>query len=97
MYWYDNSEIIELLIKANGESIIKECLKKEIQFFISSSSILENKAINSHLNYFIEMRVSDSISILTEWIKNQKDIPPKKLANIIKTQSKESLDVNLFL
>lgn len=96
-YWYDNSEIIELLIKANRENIIKECLSKEVQFFISASSASKNKIISSHLNYFIEMRVSNCISILTEWIKNNKNISPDELADIISSQAKESIQVNLFL
>ena len=43
------------------------------------------------------MIVSNSISILTEWISNGKDIPPDELANIIIPQSKEAIKVNLFL
>lgn len=95
-YWYHNSEIIELLIKANRESIIKECITKEVEFFINASSIDKNQVICSHLNYFIEMRVANSISILTEWIKNDKDIAPDDLANIISSQVKESLSMNLL-
>ena len=96
-YWYENSEIIELLIKANKENIIKKCLTKEIQFFIDTSSVNKIKIISSHLNYFIAMRVSNSLSILTEWINNDKNIPPDELANIITSQSKESFKVNLLL
>ncbi|WP_373598985.1 TetR/AcrR family transcriptional regulator [Paraclostridium bifermentans] len=97
MYWYDNSEVIELLIKANRDNIIKKYLTKEVQFFVDISSINKDTVISSHINYFIEMRVSNSISILTEWIKNDKNIPPDELANIISTQTKESIEVNLFL
>ena len=96
-YWYNNSEIIELLIKANRESIIKESLTKEVKFFIEASYISKNQVIGSHLNYFIEMRVSNSISILTEWIKNDKNIQPDELADIITAQTRESIEVNLFL
>lgn len=97
MYWYDNSEVIELLIKANRENIIKKYLTKEVQFFVDISSINKDTVISSHINYFIEMRVSNSISILTEWIKNDKNIPPDELADIISTQTRESIEVNLFL
>lgn len=96
-YWYKNSEIVELLIKANRENILKQCLTEEVTFFINSSSIDKNTTISSHINYFISMIVSNSISILTEWISNGKDIPPNELANIIITQSKEAVKVNLFL
>lgn len=96
-YWYKNYEIIELLIKANRENIIKDCLTEEVKFFINSSSINEDTIISTHINYFIAMRVSNSISILTEWINNGKNIPPDELANIIATQAKESVKVNLFL
>lgn len=96
-YWYKNSEIIELLIKANRENILKQCLTEEVKFFINSSSINKHTAISSHINYFISMIVSNSKSILTEWISNGKDIPPDELANIIITQSKEAIKVNLFI
>ena len=96
-YWYDNSKIIELLIKANRENIIKESLTKEVKFFIEASSVSKNQVIASHLNYFVEMRVSNSISILTEWIKNDKNLKPDELADIITAQTRESIEVNLFL
>lgn len=42
------------------------------------------------------MRVANSISILTEWIKNDKNIAPDDLADIIGYQVKESLNLNLL-
>lgn len=95
-YWYDNSEIIELLIKANRENIIKEYLSKEIYYFLNIASITENTIISNHLNYFVEMRVSNSLSILTEWIKNNKNIPPDELAEIINSQVRESIKRDLL-
>lgn len=95
-YWYDNSEIIELLIKANRENIIKEYLSKEIYYFLNIASITENSIISNHLNYFVEMRVSNSLSILTEWIKNNKNIPPDELAEIINSQVRESIKRDLL-
>lgn len=96
-YWYQHSEIIELLIAADREIIIKDCLAEEVHFFINASPIKDNTIISKHLNYFIEIRVSNCISILTEWIKNGKDIPPDALAEIIDLQLKESLKSTLFL
>lgn len=95
-YWYDNSEIIELLIKANRENIIKEYLSEEIYYFLNIASITENTIISNHLNYFVEMRVSNSLSILTEWIKNNKNIPPDELAEIINSQVRESIKRDLL-
>lgn len=95
-YWYDNSEIIELLIKADRINMLKEHLSEEIYYFISMSSITENDIIANHLNYFVEMRVANSLSILTEWIKNAKNIPPDDLAKIIDSQVKESIKLNLL-
>ena len=96
-YWYEHSEIIELLVKAHRENIIKECLAAEVDFFIQSSTIKENEIICTHLNYFIEMRIANCMSILTEWIKNGKDIPPDTLAEIIELQVKESYKFTLFI
>lgn len=95
-FWYENSEIIELLMKAERENIIKEYLSSEIYFFIKTSDIYNNEIISKHLNYFVEIRVSNSISILTEWIKNNKNLSPDELSEIINSQVQESLKYNLL-
>ncbi|MGL5540006.1 MAG: TetR/AcrR family transcriptional regulator [Erysipelotrichaceae bacterium] len=95
-FWYDHSEIIELLIKAERINLLQEHLSQEITYFLNMSSVMENPTIANHLNYFVEMRVANSLSILTEWIKNDKNILPDDLAKIIDSQVKESIKLNLL-
>ncbi len=95
-YWYVHSHIIELLIQAGKEDMIREALRHSILTFSGVISSREG-AIKRHLNYFIEVRTAISISILTEWIKNKKDIAPDALADIINQQFKESYEAQLML
>jgi hypothetical protein len=50
-----------------------------------------------HMDYFIALRSGVAINILIQWIKNDKNIPPDDLADLILTQMKESFNLNLLL
>lgn len=93
-YWYIDSKIIELLIKAKKEYIIKESFIELINFFTDT---IPNKpsAISDHYNYFVELRIAISISILSVWIKNDKNIPPDDLSEIIVEQFRNPLNLEL--
>ncbi|MDP4089988.1 MAG: hypothetical protein Q8930_12050 [Bacillota bacterium] len=51
----------------------------------------------NHLDYFIAMRSGTAINILIQWIKNNKNIAPDDLADLIIKQMKESFNLNLLL
>lgn len=76
-FWYIHSNIIELLIKAKRLDIFKDSLIKLIRSFSSYFPQIQNNAIiRGHINYFIEIRTSIAISVLVEWIKNDKNVAP---------------------
>ena len=86
-YWYIHSAIIELLIKAGRQDIIKDSFQKMMASY--RDFILEGREdVGDHFTYFSEIRAAVSISILTEWIKNKKNIPPDDLAEVIISQLK---------
>ena len=95
-YWYVNSSILDIIIKANKIDIIKESFVN----IVNNNRDLVAKttsAISNYSNYFIEIKLSVIISILTEWIKNDKDISPDELSYIITSELKEPINLNLLL
>ena len=95
-FWYINSNIIELLIKANKMEIIKSSFINIVALF--KDNLINPKFYNfNNQNYFIEIRYSIAISIFTEWIKNDKNIAPDDLASSLVEQFKIYADLNLLL
>jgi AcrR family transcriptional regulator len=95
-FWYVNSSVIELLIKANRLDIINESFINMLKLF---KPLLHKShdIIWSHLDYFVAIRTGVSINILIQWIKNDKNIAPDDLADLIEKQMRESLNLNLLL
>lgn len=81
-YWYYNFEIIELLIRAKKEDILKQSFRKMVDDLRSEYPEVE---IN-HYNYFIEIRAAVSIAILSEWVKTNRQLSPEELLEIFKMQ-----------
>ena len=95
-YWYVNSSIIELIIKANRLDIIKESFSTMVNNYISLVPT-PNPMLLNYSNYFIEIKLSVAIGILTEWIRNDKDISPDELSEIIISQLKAPINLDLLL
>lgn len=95
-YWYVNSSILEQLIKANRTDIIKESFLTMCHT-LATYIPKETNILFNYSNYFIEIRSAVVISILTEWIKNNKNIAPDDLADILLSQMKEMIKINLLL
>ena len=81
-YWYYNFEIIELLIRAKKEDILKQSFKKMVDDLRSEYPEVEVK----NYNYFIEIRAAVSIAILSEWVKTNRQLSPEELFEIFKMQ-----------
>ena len=81
-YWYYNFEIIELLIHAKKEDILKQSFKKMVDDLCLEYPEVEVK----HYNYFIEIRAAVSIAILSEWVKTNRQLSPEELFEIFKMQ-----------
>lgn len=93
-FWYFNSEIMELLLKANKLDIINDSAIKIFDAF-DPDIWPRSSAINNHPDYFISLQSGIFISILSQWIKNGKDIPPDDLADLIVKQIIESFNISL--
>lgn len=95
-YWYVNSLIIELLIKANRFDIINESFTNMFKLFLPHLN-KSHDIIWKHMDYFVAIRSGVAINVLIQWIKNDKNIAPDDLADLIVNQMKESLNLNLLL
>lgn len=95
-YWYIDSSIIELLMEANRIDIINESFIDMLKLFKPHLD-KSHEAIWNHMDYFIAVRCGVSVNILIQWIKNNKNIPPDDLANLIITQFKEPFTLNIIL
>jgi len=95
-YWYIHSEIIELLYQANHLDIVTSAFQdmfKKFNLHIPSSAAV----ITDHFDYFAALRSGVAINILIQWIKNDKDIAPDDLADLIANQIKASMDLMLLI
>lgn len=95
-FWYTKSLIIELLMISNRPDILKESFENMYKLFLPHID-KSHHIIWSHMDYFIAIRSGMAISILIQWIKNDKNIAPDTLADLIIKQMKESLNLNLLL
>lgn len=81
-YWYYNFEIVELLIRAKREDILKQSFRKMVDDLRLEYPEVEIE----HYNYFIEIRAAVSIAILSEWVKTNRQLSPETLFEIFETQ-----------
>ena len=81
-YWYYNFEIVELLISAKREDILKQSFRKMVDDLRLEYPEVEIE----HYNYFIEIRAAVSIAILSEWVKTNRQLSPETLFEIFNTQ-----------
>lgn len=84
-YWINNSKILELLTKINRQDIIYSSHFKNAELLKEKYGELEN-INNKHNKYFITIRTSITIGILTTWIQDGKKENLKELLEIIKEQ-----------
>ncbi len=77
-YWYTHFEIVELLIHANREDILKRSFHKMVDDLRDEYPHVPIE----HYNYFIEIRAAISIAILSEWVKTHRQLSPEALFDI---------------
>lgn len=96
-YWYvnSNSSILELIIKANKLDIIKVSFVNMVNYY---RNLVTNTdfVFSNYSNYINEIRSSIAIGILTEWIRNDKDISPDELSDILIFRLKEPINLDLL-
>lgn len=74
-YWYLNFSIIELLVNAKREDLIKDSFVKMIEGLRSEFPHVEIK----HYNYFVEIRAAIAIALLAEWVRTNRTMSPDAL------------------
>ncbi len=75
-YWYQDSRIIELLLKSNNRNIFINNIE-QIVMGLEKISFIDNKA--PILSYAVNIRTYIIASIILTWIANNKDLTPKEL------------------
>ncbi|MCH4888080.1 TetR/AcrR family transcriptional regulator [Acidaminobacter sp. JC074] len=93
-FWYLDSIIIEVIIKANALDILLSNIEKLFDDLFHSL----DKKVNPdfHEDYFVAIRTGILFNILIKWVKNGKNIPPDQLTDILLKQMQEVKNVNLL-
>lgn len=92
-FWYQDSQILEILIKYNKQDMIREAFMQMIQS-------LKKKAADSTFStdamdaYHLSVQSAVAIAVLSKWIENGKNIPPEALTQSILTAMKEPVNIN---
>jgi len=86
-FWYVDSLIIEVIIKANAFDILLNNLETlfEKMFF----KLDEQVNPDFHKEYFVSIRTGILFNILIKWIQNKKNTHPDELADILIRQFQE--------
>ncbi|HET7628623.1 MAG TPA: TetR/AcrR family transcriptional regulator [Bacillales bacterium] len=86
-FWYIHSTIIEQLMQANLLHVFGEAFVDLANHYPPLLPETENaKIISRHFDYFLAIRKGIAINILTEWIRNGKNLPPDDLADLVIAQ-----------
>lgn len=93
-FWYLDSVIIEVIIKANALDVLLDNLESLFEQVFSRLDNQENQ--NFHKDYFVSIRTGILFNILVKWVKNKKNIPPDELADILLKQFQEVKDLKLL-
>ena len=95
-YFNNHAEIVELLISAGRQDVLNDSFTILFENMYSSyAKITESPEVS--WKYFIAIRSGITINILVQWIKDGKQIPPKKLGEIIYQQLAKTYSVNDLL
>lgn len=92
-FWYQDSAILEILIRYNKQDVIREAFLKMIQSFEKG----RERAISGESMtdvYEQTVRSAVAIAVLSKWIENGKNIPPDILTQSILSAMKEPMDIN---
>lgn len=84
-YWFNNSEILEILLHINRQDIIYNSFINKSQIITNYYKEKVSLPINNY-DYYIAIRVGIFISILMTWIKNGKKESAQEITKIILEQ-----------
>jgi len=86
-YFYLNSEIIDLLLRANRIDILQDSFRKRAQWMRSRIAQLKHLP-EEYVDYGAEIRISVMLTIVTHWVKSGKRQAPDELADKLKSMIK---------
>jgi AcrR family transcriptional regulator len=91
-FWYQDSNILEILIRHNKQDVIREAFMRMIQSF--DESRIKPKPVEHRMeSYHQTVRSAVAIAVLSHWIENGKNIPPDLLTQSILTTMKEPVEL----
>lgn len=91
-YWYNNSEILEIIFKAGKHQMVLNGFANQLSKFTLPTRG-KNDVLCEYKSYFIATRSSMIMSILEQWIADGKNIPPDRLSEIIIEQTMLSFNL----
>jgi len=93
-FWYLDSTIIEVIIKTNAFDILLnnlETLFEELFYKLD-----DQVNTDFHKEYFVSIRTGILFNVLIKWVKNEKNITPNQLADILLKQFQEVKNLKLL-
>lgn len=93
-FWYLDSLIIELIIKANSLDILLNNIENLFERLYNQLDDQSNQDFQR--DYFVSIRTGILFNILVKWIKNKKNTQPDELADILLKQFQEVKDLKLL-
>ncbi len=88
-FWYQDSKVVELLLKINNKEILLSNILALVKKLISNvNSAHENEPF---YEYSLSIRSSIIMGILEVWIQNNKNIPPDTLSSQVVKHLSESM------
>jgi AcrR family transcriptional regulator len=86
-FWYIDSIIIDVIIKANRVDILHQNIERF--FEVLFDKLDRGSSVKTKKDYFISIRSGILFNILITWVKNNKNISPDELASVILEQINE--------
>ncbi|MDP3306045.1 MAG: TetR/AcrR family transcriptional regulator [Erysipelotrichaceae bacterium] len=92
-FWYQDSQILEILIRYNKQDVIREAFMRMIQSFEKSRT--QRDSVEYRMDsYHQTVRSAVAIAVLSQWIENGKNILPDILTQSILTTMKEPVELS---
>lgn len=86
-YWTTHYEILEILIKIGRQDVIYTCHMKNADILAERYGALQSLP-KCHVDYFMAIRTSFTIGMLTAWLKGERKENADELIAIMKEQMK---------
>ena len=95
-FFYLDSTILELLIKAERIDIFQVTFQKRIERF-GPKAIALLDVPEDYIKYWLALRMASLVSLLVQWVKGGKQQAPDDLADGLKELAGQMGELNLFL